>query len=263
MRRLWSNLLVASILAMAGGQAWAQITTINMAINKAGYQRALSQRVAKLYIQIGVQINAERGKKLLDESVAQLDRELVELKNFAPTPEIKNHYLKQEALLSAYKDVVLGNVPSPDNGRKVLAISEDYLALANQGTGMLEKQAGTTAGHLVNISGRQRALSQRMAKFYNAEAWGVSNVNGAAILAATRKEFAAALNELGSSPANTSQINESLELVRQQWVFFDSALNRKPSITDKEQLSAIATTSERILEELNRAVGLYEKLPSK
>ena len=58
------------------------------------------------------------------------------------------------------------------NGRKVLEISDQVLALAHQGTQMLEKQSTTSAGRLVNISGRQRMLSQRMAKFYQAQAWG-------------------------------------------------------------------------------------------
>ncbi|MDE2440420.1 MAG: type IV pili methyl-accepting chemotaxis transducer N-terminal domain-containing protein, partial [Betaproteobacteria bacterium] len=62
--------------------AQAQISDINAAINKAGRQRMLSQRMAKAYFQVGQEVDVERSKKLLDSSVAAFDRQLVELKNY-------------------------------------------------------------------------------------------------------------------------------------------------------------------------------------
>ena len=50
-----------------------------------------------------------------------------------------------------------------------------------QGTVQLEKYSGTTAGRLVNVAGRQRMLSQRMAKFHQAINWGVGDVGSTAI----------------------------------------------------------------------------------
>ena len=133
------------------------------------------------------------------------------------------------------------------------------LVLAHQGTVQLEKKSGSTAGRLVNISGRQRMLSQRMAKFYQAIAWGVGNDGSPGELEKARKEFAAAHQELASAPSNTPQIKDSLELVRQQWMFFENALNQKPG-PDKRPQTAVATTSERILEEMETVVAQYERL---
>ena len=252
--------LAAIFLLTLGGEALAQISDINVAINKAGRQRMLSQRMAKAYFQIGQQIDTDRSRKVLDSSVAVFDRQLVELKNFAPTPEIKETYLKLEKSWLAYKDVLLGAAPSPENGRKVLAISDEVLALAQQGTVQLEKKSGSNAGHLVNVSGRQRMLSQRMAKFYQASAWGIADTGSASSLDKARKDFTDAMQELGTAPANTQQIKDGLELVKQQWIFFEAALNQKSSGDKRTQL-AVATTSERILEEMEGVVGLYEKLP--
>lgn len=67
--------------------AQAQIANVNEAINKAGRQRMLSQRMAKAYLQVGQDIDADRSKKILDGSISLFDRQLVELKNFAPTPK--------------------------------------------------------------------------------------------------------------------------------------------------------------------------------
>ncbi len=253
------GLLLAVLFCIAGNEALAQISDLNMAINKAGRQRMLSQRMAKAYFQIGQQVEVERSKKILDASVATFERQLSELKSFAPTPEIKENYLKLDKLWVAYKDVLVGTPPSQDNGRKVLELSDQVLALAHQGTVMLEKQSGTTAGRLVNISGRQRMLSQRMAKFYQAIAWGIGNEKSAEELEKARKDFVAAHQELSNAPINTPQIKDSLELVKQQWVFFDAALNQK-AVADKRPQINVATTSERILEEMEVVVGLYEKL---
>ena len=112
----------------------------------------------------------------------------------------------------------------------------------------------------INKAGRQRMLSQRMAKFYQAIAWGVGNDKSPGELEKARKEFSAAHQELAAAPSNTQQIKESLDLVKQQWLFFENALNQKAG-PDKRPQIAVATTSERILEEMEGVVGLYEKLP--
>lgn len=259
MKTLLSALL-AFLLSLAGHDALAQISDINSAINKAGRQRMLSQRMAKAYFQIGQQIDVDRSRKILDGSIAVFDRQLVELKNYAPTPEIKDTYLKLEKSWLAYKDVLVGATPSPENGRKVLSISEDVLELAHQATVQLEKKSGSNAGRLVNVSGRQRMLSQRMAKYYQAVSWGIADSTAGANLGKARKDFTEALQELAGAKANTVPINDSLGLVKQQWIFFEGALSQKTGGDKRAQL-AVATTSERILDEMEGVVGLYERLP--
>src|SRR5438105_1647738 len=85
-------LLFLTVIALSVSQfetAFAENLTINSAINKSGRQRMLSQRMAKAYLQISLNVEPEAAKRLLDQSVALFDKQLVELKVFSPTPETK------------------------------------------------------------------------------------------------------------------------------------------------------------------------------
>lgn len=258
MKTIW-GVFLAFFFALISQTALAQISDINSAINKAGRERMLSQRMAKVYLQIGQGVDLERSKKILDTSVGAFDRQLVELKNYAPTPEIKNTYLNLEKLWIDYKDYLVGKAPSQESARKLMALSEEMQTLTNQGVSQFEKHGGAPAGRLVNHSGRLRMLSQRMAKLYQAAAWGVGDANTGANIDKARKEFGDILKDLNAAPNNTSQIKDGLELIKQQWFFFENAVSQKAG--DKRAQLAVATTSERILEEIEIVVGLYEKQP--
>jgi hypothetical protein len=254
MRFVFSALL-GLFLLLSGNVAVAQISNINDAINKAGSLRYHAHRLGKLYIQIGMGVDAERSQRLLDSAIPVYDRRLVELKNYAPTPEIKESYLALEKTWIGYKDLLVGAKPSQDGARKIVEISDQVVAIANKATGQLATHSGSTQGGLVNVSGRQRMLSQRMAKYTQAISWGVAPATAAAEVAKDKVEFAQKLDELAAAPSNTSAIKDQLALGRQQWMFFDIALSEK-----KTNSLTVATTSERILEVMDNVVGMYEKL---
>lgn len=272
-RRALLGLPVATTLAAIassiwGPPAWAQIVSLNDAINKAGRQRMLSQRIAKAYFQIGQGFDADRSQRVLDASVALFDRQLVELKNYAVTAQIKETYLTLEKSWIEYKDFVIGAKPEQERAKMVLPLSDRVLAVADQGTKQLEAQmmqaAGGDLGTLINIAGRQRMLSQRMAKLYQASAWGLGGAELQAELDKARNEFIAAMKVLGSSPRATPPIKAELAIAQSQWVFFENALNNPlgngKNLPNRVQYGTnIATTSERILEVMDRITGMYEK----
>ena len=237
--------LIAGSGSVAVRHVPAQIVNLNDAINKAGRQRMLSQRLAKSYLQIGQAIDTERSRNILNASLALFDRQLVELKAFSPTPENKTVLGDLEKTWLRYKEVLVGRTPNQRDAVEVMSASDDVLALAHTATVQLEKASPTPSGRLVNLSGRQRMLSQRMAKFYQGLNWNTAPADARHKLELARKEFIDSLDVLSGVPSNTVQIKGELELARQQWLFFEQALDaRVDAIAMKRQLATnVATTS--------------------
>lgn len=257
-----SLLTSGSLLLLPTVYADGPITHINDAINKSGRQRMLSQRLAKSYLQMGQSIDLTRSKKIFSASMAVFERQLAELEAYAPTTENKATLAELRKTWGAYKSILVSNAPNLQDAKAIMVVNEQVLTLAHASTVQLEKSSGSVAARLVNISGRQRMLSQRMAKFYQAINWGVASSDALKNLAKARDEFLSAMTELASSPKNTSAINAEMALAQQQWLFFDQALKSSAdSMETKVRFATnVATTSERILETMDRIAGMYEQL---
>lgn len=239
----------------------AQVLDLNDAINKAGRQRMLSQRMAKSYLAMGLSVEPQMADRTLAASMALFDRQLVELKVFSPAPEIKSTYGLLEAVWSDYKAALVGTRPGKAQADAVITLAGKVLRIANEGTGQLEKASGRPLGKLVNVAGRQRMLSQRMAAFYLSASWGVQAAASIAELNKARDEFIAAQQLLRGAPEATPAIKAELELADMQWGFFDSALRTlRPGTTEHRAMSNVFTTSERILQVMDSVTGMYSKL---
>jgi hypothetical protein len=261
MKRRTALSCVASLGLLGVNKNFAQVMDLNDAINKAGRQRMLSQRTAKAYLAEGQGVLTQRTREVLSGSLSLFDRQLAELKAFAPTPAIKATYGDLEAVWGEYKSVLVGKPPNRDSAPLLIELDGKVLALANRGTGQLESVSGRPVARLVNVAGRQRMLSQRVAKFYLAQAWKAAIPGAQAELDKARAEFAAALDVLANAPEATTSIKQEIELARNQWVFYEAALARRDAGgAMPEQCANVFLSSENILSVMDKVTGLYARL---
>jgi hypothetical protein len=259
-RRFTAAAALGGAAALLPAAARAQVIDLNDAINKAGRQRMLSQRMAKSYLAEGEGVVPELASRTLAGSMALFDRQLVELKVFSPLPEIKSTYGKLEAVWGDYKVALVGSKAAKAQAETVLDLAAKVLALANQGTVQLEKVSGKPLGHLVNVAGRQRMLSQRMAAFYLSATWGVQAPASITEMNKAHDEFVTAHDLLKKAPETTPAIKAELDLAETQFSFFDAALRTlRPGTPDASHMANVFTTSERILQVMDGVTGMYSK----
>jgi len=259
-KKLKRRLFIASS-ALAAVGARAQVADLNDAINKAGRQRMLSQRASKAYLALVQKVETRNAQQVLDKSIALFERQLVELKAFAPSPAIRSTYDALDGAWGDFRRELTSPTPGKEEAARIVKLDAAVLALANQGTTQYEAASGKPVGRLVNIAGRQRMLSQRMAKFYLAGAMQIDAAGSTAEIAKSRAEFLAALDILRNAPEATPQIRQELVLADAQWMFFNRGLQRLEGAGASPALmSDVFVSSENLLAIMDRVTGLYSDL---
>jgi len=253
MRNLLITLFLLSSLPLT---AFAALTDAE-AVNKSGRERMLSQRIAKSYLMLARDVNTEEAQQQLDESVALFEKQFQELQEYGKEKNLKQALSQLELAWMPYRMMVLTK-PELRNAVPVVMQSDVVLQAAENLVQEIQKKSRVKTAVLVNTSGRQRMLSQRIAKLYLAKYMQLPMPNLDAELRKAMNQYEIGLNNLSNAIENTQPIAEALYKVRAQWDFSKAGFRQHEEGRFVPIL--ITTTTETMLKQMDAVTLSYQQL---
>lgn len=227
------------------------------AINKAGRQRMLSERMVKAYIQLSVEVDMQKAESQLKTAITLFEKQLEQLSAYAPTSSIM---LNIDAVKTQWDKtiIILKKAPSIHSIPELITQGELLVSRSHQVVLDIQQYSGNASAVLVNTSGRQRMLSQRMAKYYFAHLAGQHQPATVKNFENSLSEFEKGLTDLSSSTLNTQEINKALNKVKAQLRF--SKAGFKHLDEGNYTPHVISRTTESILKRMENITQLYAQL---
>lgn len=235
--------------------AEAKADTLKL-VDIAGRQRMLSQRMAKDYMYVGNKVAVSKASKQLKTSQKEFLEAHNKLVNSINNEEIKN-LLAFVQMGSEDFEAMVKESFTTDNAQLVLDLSESMLEGSQYVVASLREALNIKASKIVDMSGRQRMLSQRIAKYYIAYQSGIKDKNTVDQMHETVKLFNDSHEILMLNKENTPEINRKLNEIEKLWkIVHKFYLN-----IEKGGLPHIVfSTTDKITKKMNEVTKLYVEI---
>lgn len=225
----------------------------------AGRLRTQAQRLAKLYQQVAMEVNAAPATRQIMLSSSEIDAEFNRLARYAQKPSVQRSYGRSETVWRELREALKKDQPTPAAVERINQIADELTIHSGKLVMQIEAEADSPVGRLIDLSSRLNMLAQRLARLYLQVQSG-NKASGLLIdVEQARKEFAAGLRELDNAPESSVASREAIALAKNQWAFFDAAIGQlgRNNAADNKALLHVATSSERIAQVLDDAGAQY------
>jgi len=249
----------SALLCLLGSPLAAiEITSETHAVDIAGKQRMFTQRMLKDYSMVGMGNTFGNPSEDLKKTTADFKDHLDSLISYTKSDETKKS-LEVVQTLWAPLEKILSEAPEKAKVTKLQEDLDTLLKAANETTKLFAKDSGSASGEIVNMAGRQRMLSQKMAGLYMMKVWGIDDPQFKEKMNKAMELFKTSSQKLEKSELNTEEINKLLAKVKRSFMFFEM-MNKSKS---KYVPSLIYKKSNDMLKNMNTATQAYVALENK
>lgn len=230
-------------------------------INLCGRLRLLVQRQAIDWVLIGHGVAPVELQSRLRQLIAEFERSIAVLQGASLAPELGEALEEVGEVWAAYRSALSAAGRPPAGAAKVLQLSEDFITAAD----FLNAVAGGFAASgrlcMVNVAGRNRMLSQRVAKFFLFEGFEGCPDRAQPQIAASCRAFEHNQRLLLENAGGVPELVAQIEATAALWSGFIAALD--PAIRQPHRIGrvrAVLAEGERLLRYTNTVVKLFERL---
>lgn len=241
----------------------------NKAVNISGKQRMLSQKMSKSFLLLTYGANNEEIKRELTSSKFIFQKQLEIIKeNGKHSTVIKLLVKDTEKKWQVFKTLIEAE-PNEQNAKKVLNLNTDLLKSCHAIVQQIESMSGYSNKFfnnydqelvtIINKSGKQRMLSQRLCLYYTAcTLFPKHKKEYQKILEATYTEFNDAIGYLLINSYNTTASEEEIGEIMHIWENYSS--NKSHFIDTGFDLVDVFKTTNDLTTRFNKVTGIYESV---
>lgn len=186
------------------------------AINISGSLRMLNQRAMKNYLMIGADIRADAASEQLALSIELFDMRLSLMQKWASGKTLRYLIRRVELAWIPYR----AHLQQPPDRQRVPSLwreGNDLVESTSELVDEIVRRSGKSAAATINIAGRQRMLSQRIAKNCVAMFWGFENPEVRTEFNESVALFEESMRTLNSSPLTIPMVAVALERASSLW----------------------------------------------
>lgn len=260
---MYSLILSLSMMLSSPQTLSPENATIPVAVNLAGKQKMLLQRMTKAYMYLYANVQMDAARSEMNSSVVLFEENFKVIKDDINDKRIDVALARINSLWPKYKSTITAKA-SAENAKELLKGNSELLESCQDLVAVLETIAsenGKKTGDLAKIisrAGNQRMLCQRIALYYCAYAQGLDDYNSYSVLQNSIRIFESDLKTLYTYPGNTLEVDDALSKVVP---LRDEIVKMKDNIEFGEfNLNKMYTTTSLLTREMDIITSIYAGL---